>query len=267
MIKNSFPKTNNRIFFSLMCLLLSFFITSCAEFQNIFAKSGNSRARSHGQSLSENEIDYTIRKPIRTKQGTYYFVQPGDTLAKISKQFRHLKWDAIAQINNLYSSELVVGRRLFIPHKKNLSDYLNISKVIQEDVSRAVNNRKLSFVWPIEEGRVTSVFGHRRGRPHDGIDIGAKIGTPIQAIEAGRVIYSDRYTSYGNLIVIKHPKNYYSAYAHNGKVYVKQGQHVRKGQKISLVGMTGRTTGPHLHFEMRVKTQAIDPLTVLPDKR
>lgn len=267
-----------------LLLFLSIFFVQCSQFQGIFETSPgaartssrvpkstrSSRAIKHldlnKSARSENEILLgEVREPIATKQGIYYFVKPGDTLARISGRYK-ISWDDIAEINHLYDSDLVVGRRLFLPNKKTISQYVEVSKVISEDRSRSGSSKKVDFTWPIETPRITSVFGHRRGRPHDGVDIGAQVGTPVLAAEDGRVIFSERFAGYGNLVVVKHAQDYFTAYAHNSDVYVKKGQRVKRGQKISLVGMTGRTTGPHLHFEMRIKTQAIDPLSMLPKK-
>jgi murein DD-endopeptidase MepM/ murein hydrolase activator NlpD len=261
-------------------IFLSLFLVHCSQFQGIFETApATAQTSSHTRSSravkpldlnksarSENEtLLGEARESIATKQGTYYFVKLGDTLARISGRYK-ISWDDIAEINHLYDSDLVVGRRLFLPNKKTISQYVEVSKVISEDRSRSGSSKKVDFTWPIETPRITSVFGHRRGRPHDGVDIGAQVGTPVLAAEDGRVIFSERFAGYGNLVVVKHAQDYFTAYAHNSDVYVKKGQRVKRGQKISLVGMTGRTTGPHLHFEIRHGQTARNPLFFLPDR-
>src|SRR4030095_13288638 len=104
------------------------------------------------------------------------------------------------------------------------------------------------FLWPVD-GEVSSGFGMRDGRPHDGIDIRAENGTPIYASAAGEVVHSDSLSGYGNLILIRHRDNYFTAYAHNDKNLVKEGQRVEQGDLIARVGDTGNATGNHLHFE------------------
>lgn len=107
-----------------------------------------------------------------------------------------------------------------------------------------------NFIWPLEGGRVTSPYGWRNGRLHEGVDIGANTGTPILASENGMVKYVGWEGGYGNSVVIKHGK-YYTRYAHNSANLVSTGEVVEKGQVIAQVGSTGRSTGPHVHFEIR----------------
>ncbi|MGE0821096.1 MAG: M23 family metallopeptidase [Candidatus Binatia bacterium] len=122
------------------------------------------------------------------------------------------------------------------------------------------------FLWPIE-GTVTSGFGPRRGSFHDGVDIAAPRGTPVYAAAAGEVIFSDVLRGYGNIVILRHRKGYATVYAHNKRNLVKEGQRVRRGQRIAEVGQSGRATGPHLHFEIRRNNTTRDPLVFLPDDR
>ena len=120
------------------------------------------------------------------------------------------------------------------------------------------------FIWPVE-GVVTSKFGSRWGKNHSGIDIGAPEGTPIYASAAGKVVFVGEKSGYGQLIIISHSNgSSFTIYAHNSKNLVKQNAEVRQGEKIALVGQTGRATGPHLHFEIRIESKAVDPLKYLP---
>jgi len=122
----------------------------------------------------------------------------------------------------------------------------------------------LSFIWPVK-GLVTSWFGPRKGRPHDGIDISAPKGTPIRAAEKGKVIYSDNGISgYGNLIIIQHSGGFHTVYGHNLRNRVDVDERVNKWQVIAEVGNSGRSTGYHLHFEMRKNERAVDPMNYLP---
>jgi murein DD-endopeptidase MepM/ murein hydrolase activator NlpD len=122
----------------------------------------------------------------------------------------------------------------------------------------------LSFIWPVK-GNVTSWFGPRKGRPHDGIDIAAPKGTPIVAAEKGKVIYSDNGISgYGNLIIIQHSGGFHTVYGHNARNRVDVDERVNKWQVIAEVGNTGRATGYHLHFEIRKNERAVDPMKYLP---
>jgi murein DD-endopeptidase MepM/ murein hydrolase activator NlpD len=118
------------------------------------------------------------------------------------------------------------------------------------------------LVWPVS-GPVTSSFGWRWGRMHEGIDIGVGSGTPIHAAAAGTVIYCGWESGYGNLTVIDHGGNLATAYGHQSSISVACGQQVAQGQVIGAVGSTGHSTGPHLHFEVRVNGAPVDPLGYL----
>ena len=207
------------------------------------------------------------RTPIVTKKGTYYFVAPGDSLAGIAKQYSISPQD-LAQINDLFDSTLSVGRRLFIPSKRTIGEFLDVTHLVKQNkIERDRKNQKVTFGWPLESFVLTSHFGWRHGRQHTGVDLAAKPGTEILAAADGTVIfaqYSKTFAGYGNLVVIKHSGNYFSAYGHAQKVFVAVGDSVKKGQRVALVGSTGHATGPHLHFEVLKKTQVIDPLTVMP---
>lgn len=118
------------------------------------------------------------------------------------------------------------------------------------------------FVWPVS-GVVVSGFGMRWGRMHEGIDISASTGTPIRAAAAGTVIWSGWRGGYGNAVIIDHGGGLSTVYAHASALLVSQGQRVAQGQTIALVGSTGNSSGPHLHFEVRVNGVAVDPLLYL----
>ena len=109
-------------------------------------------------------------------------------------------------------------------------------------------------------GRLTSVFGTRWGAKHTGIDVAASTGTTVAAADGGKVTFASSNGSYGNLIIIDHENGYQTYYAHLNKFSVKKGDRVYKGQKIGEMGNTGRSTGPHLHFEVRKSGTPINPL-------
>ncbi len=118
------------------------------------------------------------------------------------------------------------------------------------------------FIWPVN-GTVVSGFGIRWGRMHEGIDITAPTGTPIWAAAAGTVIHAGWLGGYGNLVVVDHGDGLATAYAHASAILVAVGQGVGQGETIALVGSTGNSSGPHLHFEVRVNGAAVDPLLYL----
>jgi len=118
------------------------------------------------------------------------------------------------------------------------------------------------FIWPVN-GPVTSGFGMRWGRMHEGIDIGVGYGTPIHAAAAGRVVYAGWMSGYGNLVAIDHGGGISTAYGHQSSIAVSLGEVVSQGQTIGYVGCTGHCFGPHLHFEVRINGAPVDPLGYL----
>ncbi len=118
------------------------------------------------------------------------------------------------------------------------------------------------FIWPVN-GPVTSGFGMRWGRMHEGIDIGVGYGTPIHAAAAGRVVYAGWMSGYGNLVAIDHGGGISTAYGHQSSIGVSVGEVVAQGQTVGYVGCTGHCFGPHLHFEVRVNGAPVDPLGYL----
>jgi murein DD-endopeptidase MepM/ murein hydrolase activator NlpD len=118
------------------------------------------------------------------------------------------------------------------------------------------------YVWPVH-GVLTSGFGWRWGRMHEGVDIAVSSGTPVVAAAAGTVIVAGWMGGYGNLVVVDHGGGISTAYGHNTSVTVGVGQQVAQGQLIAYSGNTGHSTGPHVHFEVRVNGGAVDPMGYL----
>lgn len=124
-----------------------------------------------------------------------------------------------------------------------------------------------SFMWPAK-GVFTSGFGWRWGRMHKGIDIANNVGTPIVAARDGVVKFSGWSSGYGYLVELSHSDGSSTRYAHNSRLLVRKGQIIPQGVRISLMGSTGRSTGPHLHFEIRQHGgSALDPMAQLPSRR
>lgn len=118
------------------------------------------------------------------------------------------------------------------------------------------------FLWPVS-GPITSSFGPRWGRMHEGIDVAAPAGAPVRAAAAGQVLYAGWMGGYGNLVVLDHGGGLATAYAHLSSIAVSEGATVAQGQVIGAVGSTGHSFGPHLHFEVRVGGTPVDPLGYL----
>jgi murein DD-endopeptidase MepM/ murein hydrolase activator NlpD len=121
--------------------------------------------------------------------------------------------------------------------------------------------------WPLH-GLLYRGFGVRQGKRHDGIDISAPEGTTVLAAAEGEVVFTGRQQGYGVLVIVRHEGALVTLYAHNSAVLVKEGERVSAGTPIARVGQSGRTTGPHLHFEVREQVRdgyrPRDPLLYLP---
>ncbi|MEK8020379.1 MAG: M23 family metallopeptidase [Candidatus Parabeggiatoa sp.] len=185
-----------------------------------------------------------------------------------SRSHFSLSWNKIVSKNasqhnttSQYSSN--TSRR--IPRKSSVSEVKRSIKMVSKRLLRKyrAHTKSLPDGWPLKQGRVSSKFGWRGRRMHKGIDIAASRGTPIYAVEDGIVVSSKYARGYGRLIEIKHSDMYTTRYAHNHINLVEVGEFVYKGEMIGEVGSTGRSTGPHVHFEVRQSGLAINPVKYL----
>jgi murein DD-endopeptidase MepM/ murein hydrolase activator NlpD len=119
------------------------------------------------------------------------------------------------------------------------------------------------LAWPLK-GVLYGRYGVRAGKRHDGIDIAAPHGTSVSAAADGTVIFAGEQAGYGAIVILKHDGGLVTLYAHNSRLLVRDGARVRRGEPIAKVGQTGRTSGPHLHFEVREGTRPRNPLLYLP---
>lgn len=210
----------------------------------------------------------------------YHIVQKNETLTRIAKMYDIFLFDLL-EFNGLTSFDIQPKQKIWLEeghlqisevegNKKPTEKTVNAEKALvhkpkekQEEMISAKSG-KLKFILPTT-GKVSSEFGMRLGRPHKGIDIAAPTGTPIYAVEKGDVIFSGRQQGYGNVIMIQHDKETITVYAHNEINLVREGDSVKQGQPIGKVGNTGRSSGSHLHFEIRLKTKAQNPRNFLPN--
>jgi len=212
--------------------------------------------------------------------GTIHYVRAGENLYRIGLHYG-VEPEVIARENGIRDVRaLRVGQRLFVPRptralaadprrnarppaRPRTGSHARGEPVNPQARQAALDPSSPRFGWPTR-GRLSSGFGLRRGRPHEGIDIASPHGSPIFAAEAGRVIHSGRMRGYGKVVVVKHAGRYRTIYAHASRLLVRRGEFVERGQKIAEVGSTGRSTGPHLHFEVRRGESPRNPLAHLP---
>ncbi len=210
---------------------------------------------------------------------TYHEVIPGDTLYSIAWQqgrdHRQIaKWNHLAPPYTIH-----VGERLRVrPHPEELATPISPSKPKEVELPSPVISKSLEvregsqpqstelprWEWPTDGPLMKQKDGKMEGK--QGIDIGGRTGQPVRAAAGGRVVYSGGgLVGYGQLVIIKHSNNFLSAYAHNRRVLVKEGDQLTGGQVIAEMGSTG-TDRPMLHFEIRQDGKPVNPMRYLPTR-
>lgn len=181
--------------------------------------------------------------------GVYHKVKKGDTVVSIAKKYKVQPADIVNYAWNKLEDEnqpLQIGSYLIVPGGEKPYIPRTVS-IYNGPIPKSARKGTGTFVWPVS-GKITqSYWAHHRA-----IDIGSWAGSPVVASDSGYVIYAgwDK-SGYGNLIILDHGNGYRTYYAHLSKILVRQGESVGQGQRIGSVGSTGRSTGPHLHFEIR----------------
>ena len=202
--------------------------------------------------------------PARQKNKLLVSVEKGDTLYSLAKENDMPAWK-LASINGLKKPYVIYpgqGLRLKASSPRTPPTTSKSKTKTKKTWSTADSRRAVSWQWPVE-GKVLSKFNKRKNDAK-GINIAGKEGYAVKAAAPGKVVYSGNgLISYGNLVIIKHSRSYLSAYAHNRKLLVKEGQMVKVGQKIAELGKTG-TEKPQLHFEIRKNGKPVNPLLYLP---
>ena len=137
-------------------------------------------------------------------------------------------------------------------------------EIMDDEEAEKIRPAVAGWRWPLKRVAVTSPYGRRGSDFHEGVDLKAARGTPVYAASQGSVVYAgSKIRGYGKMVVLKHAGDLTTVYAHNNKLLVKKGQRIKKGQQIAWSGNTGRSSGPHLHFEIRKGTAAINPSLLL----
>jgi len=217
---------------------------------------------------------YNILKETGSKKLAQIFISSFKNSLNFKNDIR--KGDELVMI---YDQKYRLGHPFSMPvlkaamiemRKKRHYIYLNKDERYYNEKGNEVEGFLLAR--PVRGARISSYFTKRRYHPvlhkwkaHLGIDYAARRGTPVRAAGSGRIIYAARMGSYGNLVKIRHSDGYETRYAHlkSFRRGIRRGKYVKKGQVIAYVGSTGRSTGPHLHFELRKRGRAINPLRVV----
>jgi murein DD-endopeptidase MepM/ murein hydrolase activator NlpD len=143
-------------------------------------------------------------------------------------------------------------------------NYLRSVASLHRNYGRQFRNFMQPSLWPVN-GVVLSPFGQRQdpfsgeGALHTGVDLKAPTGTPVKVTADGVVLRAERFGGYGRLVIVDHGKGIFTYYAHLSRIYVMPGQEIRRGEMVGAVGATGRVTAPHLHYEVRIAGNPVNP--------
>jgi murein DD-endopeptidase MepM/ murein hydrolase activator NlpD len=223
---------------------------------------------------------------IPPEDGLIVEVEKGDTIEGLARRFG-VSPDRIVneQINGLrdMNQPLQIGQRVFVPGGEREMVVWQVPKLVEvRRTSAGVRVYRVgkcgevaipslgtgSFLWPANRHYLS---GYNFSAVHPGLDIAGRLGEPIYASDAGTVIYAGyslnaagRPVGYGQYVVLDHGNGYQTLYAHASQLFVRCGQQVQRGQVIAAIGSVGRSTGPHLHYEIRYLSQAVNPWSLLP---
>jgi murein DD-endopeptidase MepM/ murein hydrolase activator NlpD len=200
--------------------------------------------------------------PAVSQRPVTHVVRSGETVYHIANEYG-VSAGRLMTANGLSDPrELRVGQVLTIPGAYRTAAIGNASSGVHRYAGERASRQ---FLWPVQQGVVSSGFGIRNGAMHDGVDIAAPVGTPVLAADSGVVIFSGVLHGYGNTVIIRHDDGYATVYAHNSQNLVGENTRVACGQQIGEIGRSGRTTGANLHFEVRRDNIAQNPLAYLPE--
>jgi murein DD-endopeptidase MepM/ murein hydrolase activator NlpD len=216
----------------------------------------------------------------RSGDARLHVIRRGETLSDIAAA-HGIDVEALQRANRLSNaSHIIVGETLRLPPTEGSRELAELNQTFHSSdrslflgVQRHLDRRThapakagLEFIWPVE-GDLTSPYGERHRvmggggtRFHAGIDLSVPTGTPVQAAQEGIVVFAGYNGAYGKAIKLEHQHGFSTLYAHNSRILVHVGQTVKAGQVICLSGSTGRSTGPHLHFEVHKDGWPVDPL-------
>ncbi len=201
-----------------------------------------------------------------SRRGVTHVVQKGETLWRIAWTYG-VELHEVVDANGLSSYTIYPGQELTIPGASKVRTVTPVPGEASPDPG------EVTLAWPLAgrgRGSVTSGFGtrthptRRTQEFHKGIDIDGAREERVLSAAAGEVVFSGRMTGYGTVVMVDHGNRLITLYAHLSRAAVRLGDRVAPGQAIGYVGSSGETTGTHLHFEIRYRGQAVDPLDYLP---
>lgn len=232
---------------------------TCDVYYSVYAINVDGEEKCIVETLADAE---SIADNVNTKQKDF------DTKATVT-----IEEKVVAEYKSVEDIEVAVADIITPLQTKNdeivkkrvkLASSKTVSKELLEELKNSM--QELDFGKPLENGIITSRYGWRSSGYHYGLDIADSIGTPIHVCEDGVVTYAAWSGNYGYLVKVQHAGGYETYYAHCSKIIAEVGDEVSKGDVISLVGSTGRSSGPHVHLEVRYEGKTLDPEVFVYDK-
>jgi lipoprotein NlpD len=221
-------------------------------------------ARTYGISVEDLAAANGIKDPRSISVGQELLIPTVEPEQEVSEP--HLEWDLApapgggeaTRPAGAEGPKAVADREELPPRPSRAPSSGPTSPRTGMAASRPEPATKGMLDWPLR-GVLYGRFGKKGREPHDGIDLAAPAGTPVKTAQEGTVLYAGEQRGYGLIVIVQHPTGLITLYAHNRDLRVKTGQVVRRSQVIATVGESGRTSGPHLHFEVRVDGKPMDP--------
>ena len=195
-------------------------------------------------------------------QGVTHVIKPGESMWRIARAYRVNVEDLTLANHVPDSAHLAAGQALFIPGATALVE-VPPGDALPAAGARRVRTGNEPLAWPLE-GVLYARFGPRGEARHDGIDLAAPAGTQVRAAADGEVVYAGEQKGYGHVVILQHANGLITLYAHAKELLAKEGAKVKTGDPIACVGEASKTSGPHIHFEVREKGVPKDPLPYLP---
>jgi murein DD-endopeptidase MepM/ murein hydrolase activator NlpD len=231
-------------------------------------------ARKHALLDSVSSSDEAVLDELGAAREDYEVARVAAEAAQVKATTRQAETeDALAKLERDRAQQRRLQQALTTRQKEVLAE-IDAQAAAESTLTRIIREREAAArasgstgslpvgrggcMWPAR-GRVTSEYGRRWGRMHQGIDIAAPTGTPIYAARGGTVFVAGRMSGYGNTVMIDHGGGFTTLYGHQSRIMVSDGQTVERGTRIGSVGNTGNSTGPHLHFETRYGGAARNP--------
>ena len=258
-----FDHTFFRRFYVFYALAAVLFISGLS-FNYVYAESGTPiffKLKQQAEESKQEEtvyMDNSFIQAYKNQVGLWHFIKSRFSLSLLMKKYG-VKIEEVSKLNEWSPNPGFQGW-LFIPYSNQYYQAYQKSGIHRQRIKVL----KGEFIWPIFGSRITSRLGKRWGVNHRGLDIATAIGGIVLAAQKGVVVKAGAHGGYGNTVFLRHDQGYRTIYAHLSTTLLKEGDRVKKGQIIALSGNSGRSTGPHLHFEIECGGIPLNPENFLP---